>query len=88
MILPGFRIVDVQSNVDNLVLETSSRCPTCLAGTDSRVAQSRSAGHKLLLQSSAAASPGGARGRRRYRYMQIHTVMHAAPPIPDTGYGP
>eukprot|EP00964_Phaeocystis_antarctica_P044036 scaffold25295_cov36-Phaeocystis_antarctica.AAC.1 len=32
MMLPGFRIVDVQSGVDNLVLENcSSRCPTCLA---------------------------------------------------------
>eukprot|EP00964_Phaeocystis_antarctica_P073616 scaffold45186_cov107-Phaeocystis_antarctica.AAC.1 len=59
MMLPGCRIVDVQSRTWRISSSrTSSRCPTCLAR--------RRFSARAVAQRWAAASPSSARGRRRY----------------------
>ena len=68
MMLPGVRIIDVQSNADNLLLETFLSVSDMSGPAQILGSQSRSAGHELLLLSWAAALPSGARSPA----IQIH----------------
>ena len=72
MMLPGFRIVDVQSNVENLVLENF-------------LSVSDMSGPAQILGSRSRAALGCCFAERRARSPAIHLV--AAPYDPWVGWG-